>query len=611
MSEFLRAVPLFAELDTAALDRLCELAKQMKLQPGEMLFEEGARGDAAFVIEHGELEILKADGGKDVLLAVRQRGDVIGEMSLLEDAPRMAGARARGEATVISLGADSFDEVLQTSAGAARAMLHTVVARWRGTEARLRQSEKMAQLGTLAAGLAHELNNPAAAVQRGAASMTDIDARAQAAQRVLLASGIDDEHRSALDELEARARSAAEKPTELDSLTQSDREAEIEEILDDADVEDAWEVAPSLVNVGLTPDDVRELMDHWGERASQVLAWLGLSYARAAVVAEVHQGAARISELVRSLKMYAYLDQAPVQEINVHEGLDNTLVLLRSQLKKGVEVIRDYADEMPNIHAYGSELNQVWTNLMANAIDAMGGEGRLTVRTRAMTDCVEVEIEDSGEGIPAEIQKRIFDPFFTTKEPGKGTGLGLDICYNIVVNKHKGALTVTSRPGCTVFTARLPYDFTKPATSEVTNVDQVNDDDLLRILQETKTIAVSGASTKDGRPANSVPAYLARHGFEVTAVNPRLEGIEAFGRPAVDALSDLGFAPDVVLVFRKPDAVPAVVDEAIAVGAKVVWMQEGIVHTGAARHAKDAGLQVVMDLCMRQTHARLVQDANR
>lgn len=610
MSEFLRNVPLFAEMSEADLDRLCELAREVRLAAGETLFEEGSQGDAAYVIEEGELEILKKDGGKNVLLAVRQRGDVIGEMSLLEDAPRMASARARGDVLVVSVAADAFENVLQSSAGAARAMLHTVVARWRGTEARLRQSEKMAQLGTLAAGLAHELNNPAAAVQRGAATLQELDERAHQAERALMQDGIDDTQREAIDALEARAASAAGKPDSLDSLTRSDREAEIEELLEDHDIDEAWEVAPSLVTAGLTPDEVKEIFEVWGERANQVLTWLGLSFSRSSVVAEVHQGAARISELVRSLKMYAYLDQAPVQEVDVHEGLDNTLVLLRNKLKKAIELKRDYDESAPRIHAYGSELNQVWTNLMANAIDAMDGAGTLTVRTRARADAVEVEIEDSGSGIPADIQKRIFDPFFTTKPPGKGTGLGLDICYNIVVNKHKGSLSVSSRPGKTTFTARLPHDFTKASQVEAPALDRPSDEQLLEILQSAKTVAVVGASRKEGRPAFTVPAYLARQGYNVTAVNPTIDG-EAFGAPVVHKLDELSEPPDVVLVFRKAEAAPEIVEDAIACDAKVVWMQEGIVHESAARRAQEAGLGVVMDLCMRKTHARLVRDADK
>jgi signal transduction histidine kinase/predicted CoA-binding protein len=605
MSEFLRNVPLFADLSEADLDHLCELAREVKLAPGEQLFAEGDQGDAAYVIETGELEILKMDGGKDVLLAVRATGDVIGEMSLLEDAPRMASARARGDATVLAVAAQAFEDVLQSSSGAARAMLHTVVARWRGTEARLRQSEKMAQLGTLAAGLAHELNNPAAAVQRGAASLTDLDERAQKAERDLLATGVDAAQRAVLEGLDGRARVAAGKPDELDSLTRSDREAEIEEQLDEHDIDDAWEVAPSLVNVGLTSDDLSKLLEEWGDRSSAMLGWLGLVYGRAAVVAEIHQGAKRISELVRSLKMYAYLDQAPVQEVDIHEGLDSTLVLLRSKLKKGVEVVRQYDETLPHIHGYGSELNQVWTNLMANSIDAMEGEGTITIRTRSLGSAVEIELEDNGSGIPEEIQKRIFDPFFTTKPPGKGTGLGLDICYNIVANKHKGTLSVSSQPGRTAFTARLPIDFSKPAPAiEVPALERPTDEVLKKILEETKTVAVVGASTKEGRPAFTVPRYLARHGYTVIAVNPTLEG-EAFGQPAVATLADLADKPDLVLVFRKSEHASGIVGDAIAAGTKVVWMQEGVMDESAGQHARQAGLQVVMDLCMRKTHARL------
>ena len=457
MNEFLKDVPLFSELPGSDLDRLCSLAAGMRLEPGETLFEEGATGDAAYVIEQGHIEIVKDDAGSEVLLAVRGPGELIGEISLLVAAPRMATARAQDEVTLVRLDAEAFDGLLHSSPSASTSMLRTAVERWRGAEARLRQSERMAQLGTLAAGLAHELNNPASAVQRGAAALPGLEGRVDAARRALLATGPSAAQQDALDTLDARVRASARTPASLDALTRSEREEEIEERLEDAGVDEAWDVATSLAGAGFTGDEVGDLLAAWGDRTPAVATWLGRSFEQAAVVAELHEGAARISELVRSLKLYAYLDRAPVQQIDVHEGIDATLVLLRSRLRDGVDVARDYGEAVPSIQAYGSELNQVWTNLVANAVDAMDGSGTLTLRTRGLPDAVEVDVEDDGPGIPEAILPRVFDPFFTTKPPGVGTGLGLDICYNIVVHKHGGQLSVASRPGCTTFTVRLPF----------------------------------------------------------------------------------------------------------------------------------------------------------
>jgi signal transduction histidine kinase len=184
--------------------------------------------------------------------------------------------------------------------------------------------------------------------------------------------------------------------------------------------------------------------------------WLGAISTVYSLVVEISQGAGRISDIVKALKSYSYLDQAPIQEVDIHEGLDNTLIILRSKTKEGIHIVREYASDLPRISAYGSELNQVWTNLIDNAIDAMGGDGQITIRTRRADNDVVVGIEDEGPGIPQEIQPKIFDPFFTTKGPGRGTGLGLNITYNIIVEKHRGAINVDSRPGRTVFQIRLP-----------------------------------------------------------------------------------------------------------------------------------------------------------
>ena len=189
-----------------------------------------------------------------------------------------------------------------------------------------------------------------------------------------------------------------------------------------------------------------------------MVGWLNATYVIYNLLTEIGQGAGRIAGIVKALKSYTYLDQAPVQAVDVNEGLDDTLLILRSKLKTGISVRREYSQDLPRIQAYGSELNQVWTNLIDNAVDAMGGQGEITLRTRKEGESVVVEVEDDGPGIPEDIQARIFDAFFTTKPPGKGTGLGLDISYRIVVDKHRGDMKVISQPGRTIFQVRLPLD---------------------------------------------------------------------------------------------------------------------------------------------------------
>jgi signal transduction histidine kinase len=222
-------------------------------------------------------------------------------------------------------------------------------------------------------------------------------------------------------------------------------------------VEDAWDIAATLVEIGFKNEELDTLSQAVGpENFPLAIEWLCASATIYTLAAEIDEGAERMSEIVKALKNYTYMDQAPIQNVDIHDGLDSTLVILRSKLASGVSVERHYADDLPLIEAYGSELNQVWTNIIDNAIDAMEGEGKIILRTRYEKPWVIVEIEDNGPGIPKEIQEHIFDLFFTTKLPGKGTGLGLNISHKIIVEKHHGDLTVTSEPGKTCFEIRLP-----------------------------------------------------------------------------------------------------------------------------------------------------------
>jgi signal transduction histidine kinase len=263
---------------------------------------------------------------------------------------------------------------------------------------------------------------------------------------------------AALLELDRQAGLRAAQPVGLDSLQRSDQESALEDWLDENSVDNGWELAPQLADLGYSASELDHLASEFpGNALGVVLGWLGVTFTIYNLLEEIAQGTTRISEIVKALKSYAYLDQAPVQSIDVHEGLDNTLVMLRSKLKAGVSVHRQYATDLPRIQAYGSELNQVWTNIIDNAVDAMDGKGEITIRTRQEKGHVVVEIEDNGPGIPENVQSKIFDPFFTTKPVGKGTGLGLNISYNII-KKHQGEIKVISHPGMTRFVVTLPLN---------------------------------------------------------------------------------------------------------------------------------------------------------
>jgi signal transduction histidine kinase len=332
-------------------------------------------------------------------------------------------------------------------------------------EVMLHQSEKLATLGKLSAGLAHEMNNPAAAVQRSAGQLAAIFSHGQRASLALLAHALSSEQQAQLPVIEQTVREQLKTYRPLRTLERSDRESDLQSWLESHAIDQPWEVAPVLADAGLDSARLAALLRPFtAAQWNPVITWLACTIQMNSLANEIAMGAGRITEIVGALKSYTYMDQAPVQQVDIHAGLDNTLVILRSKLiQANIQVVRDYAANLPQVEAHGSELNQVWTNLIDNAIDAISasvknGAGQITLRTCCTDGGVTVEIEDNGMGIPESVRTTLFDPFTTTKAVGKGTGLGLNISHNIIVQKHHGKIQFHSQPGHTRFEVWLPVN---------------------------------------------------------------------------------------------------------------------------------------------------------
>ncbi len=456
--EFLKKVPLFENLTDSDFDLLCEMVEEVNVAAGHTLFDEGDKGNEAFVIEEGQMEVIKKSGEREILLAVRGPGEVIGEMAMLEEAPRMATVKARTDTRLLAIEKEELDELMHRSRSALDALIHNVIHRLRDTQNMLQQSEKMAQLGTFTAGIAHELNNPAAAITRGDAQIAIALPKLLMSQGVLATHDLSPEQREEINRMKKLAIERAEKPPELDALLRSDRLDEIEGWMDaNTDKPDAYEIVSYLVDLDVDVKQLGEMVKIFTDQhISAVLDIFASLYSVYSIVAEMDQGATRIADIVKSLKSYSYLDQAPVQQVDVHKGIEDTLLIFGSRLRHGISVRREYGEALPKIEIHGGELNQVWTNIIDNSIDALDGDGVIIIRTRSEGNWVIVEMEDNGPGIPKKVQPKIFEAFFTTKPIGEGTGLGLNISYNIVINQHRGDIRMFSEPGKTVFEVWLP-----------------------------------------------------------------------------------------------------------------------------------------------------------
>ena len=453
--EELRQVPVFAEISDEGLEWFLSHATLVELAAGELLGREGDEAKDMVVILSGAVRG-QHEGGTDDGRSYRAiAGEVTGMLPYSRLRRFPLTSRATEPSRILRFPAALFDEMLRRIPSLGPALIAVMSDRIRMTTKADTQRDKLMALGKLSAGLAHELNNPAAAAKRATEMLRASVSSVRSAALQLDMRELTREQRVYLAHLDCRLNS--QQPEVLDSLEQSDREEIVAGFLQKQGLPSAWDYASSLVAAGCDLATVKEIAAQFDrETLPDVLTRVTASFNIARLVSEIESATGRISELVRAVKEYSYMDQMPEQEIDIHSGIENTLIVLRHRFKEGATIVREYDRKLPKICAFGSELNQVWTNLIDNALDAMNGKGELRLRTARDGAMLLVEVCDDGPGIPDEVRDHIFEPFYTTKPVGQGTGLGLDTVMQIV-RKHRGVITVDSKPGDTKFQVRLPF----------------------------------------------------------------------------------------------------------------------------------------------------------
>src|SRR5450755_1447694 len=451
-SELLR-VPVFADLPDDQIAWFISQSQELNLKAGDVYSRQGDPADAMFVVLEGHLQGRGGLGGETFVFNL-EAGDVTGLLPFSRMKQFTVSGRAVTDSRALRFPSSKFPELVQKMPELTKRLVGLMSDRIRETTRLEQQRDRLASLGKLSAGLAHELNNPASAAKRAASQLRDILKKVKNASLDLGKRDLTPAQKAEIERLEASFTQQDVVPP--DALTISDLEDQIDSLLRSHGQNDLWQLSAGLARRKIKPEVVESLFANLdGDTARAALVRIGASVEVAGLLHEIESSTSRISDLVGAIKEYTYMDQAPIQNVDIVKGLETTLTILNHKLKRGVEVKRDYQRIPFLVNSFGSELNQVWTNLIDNAIDAMGGEGELRLRTYREDACVVVEIADNGPGISDKVLSHIFEPFFTTKGVGQGTGLGLDTALRIV-RKHHGTINLVSVPGDTRFQVRLP-----------------------------------------------------------------------------------------------------------------------------------------------------------
>ena len=449
----LRRIPTFEGLPDDQLDWFISQTEEIRLKPGDVYLQLGDLASSMVVILEGELQA-RGDINGETFVIPFAAGSVTGVLPFSRMKKSVVTGRALTESRILKFPSSGFPELIQKMPELTQRLVGVMADRIREVTRVEQQRDRLAGLGKLSAGLAHELNNPASAAKRATSLLRDAFKRIKDAVQELGKHQLTAAQKSEIERLEASFLQPAQDP--LDTLAISDLEDQIDSLLRSHGQSDLWQLASDLAHRGVKPEVLESLFATLdADVARAALVRIAASVEIANLLNEIESSTSRISDLVRAVKEYTYMDQTPAQSVDVVKGLENTLTILHHKLKRGVTVRREYEKVPLLVNSFGSELNQVWTNIIDNAIDAMGGKGELRVRTYRDDTCVVVEIADNGPGISPEVKAHIFEPFFTTKGVGEGTGLGLDTVQRIV-KKHRGTIQVNSKPGDTRFQVFLP-----------------------------------------------------------------------------------------------------------------------------------------------------------